>query len=122
MITIGPSKHSPGGVLRFGYYMPSPGDIALRLAMWVDSDEGREYVASHNIPEAPLPSGFVYIKNWGANEGVLEALDKAGVIHATGRVQRDGGAVLHIVELSGTAMAELEQQDPAKPPLSEPAS
>ncbi len=41
--------------------------------------------ASVNIPEAKLPTGFIFIKNWSENEGMLDALVSAGIVEDTGR-------------------------------------
>ena len=46
--------------------------------------------ATVNIPEAQLDAGKVFLKGWSENEGVPQALDKAGIVKLTGRTVPSG--------------------------------
>jgi hypothetical protein len=41
--------------------------------------------ATVNIPEYDLPEGFVIIKDWQENEGMLAALEQAGIVQDSGQ-------------------------------------
>ena len=53
-----------------------------RVALFLDDTNTGEAiaVASINIPEAIIPKGYAAIKNYGENEGVLEALIENKII------------------------------------------
>ena len=54
------------------------GRLALRL---VDAaDNSPIATASVNFPEASIPEGYIAIKNWSENEGILESLMEAGIV------------------------------------------
>lgn len=120
-ITIGPSEFSKGGTLRFGYYMPEPGDSVHRLAMWVDGADGaREYVASVNV-EGPAPDvDCVYLKGWSENEGVPEALAKAGAVQLHDVQRVTGNVIAQRAQLTAAGVEELARQNPNRPPFVEP--
>jgi len=62
-------------VLEYGEY--GNGRVAIQLA----SVDGEPLcVATVNLPNADVPDGHVLIKNYSENEGILDALVKAGVI------------------------------------------
>jgi len=63
-----------------------------RLAMTLMDKETREEmaVATVNMPEIFLQSGEVLVKTWSENQGVLEALQEAGVVVPTGLTYRSG--------------------------------
>jgi hypothetical protein len=46
--------------------------------------------ATVNLPEQTLGPDEVFIKNWGENEGMLRALQDAGIVRATGETVRSG--------------------------------
>lgn len=51
---------------------------ALRL---VDAEDNSPIAqASVNFPEVNIPDGYIAIKNWSENEGVLESLMEAGIV------------------------------------------
>lgn len=56
---------------------------ALILSINGNYDE-YSIVASVNLPEVPLSEDHVFIKTWGENEGILEALEEAGIVESTG--------------------------------------
>jgi len=69
-----------------GFY--NNGRTALQL---VDVEDGSPYyIATVNIPEEELAEGCVFLKGWSENEGVPEALEKAGVVKLTGRIVASG--------------------------------
>lgn len=57
-----------------------------RLALVLVDVQNREdvAVATVNLPEAPLKPGEVFIKDYSENEGMLAALENAGIVKATG--------------------------------------
>lgn len=85
-LLVGPSVNSAGGCLQVGYY--AGGGVALS----VYSGQGKEYTATVNLVDHPLPEGEVWLKGWPENEGVPEALEAAGVVELTGRRQITGHA------------------------------
>lgn len=56
---------------------------ALILSISGNYDED-SIVASVNLPEIPLPEDHVFIKTWGYNEGILEALEESEIVESTG--------------------------------------
>lgn len=57
---------------------------ALVLSVSEQFDED-SIVASVNLPDNLLPNNeHVFIKTWGENKGILEALEEAGIVESTG--------------------------------------
>lgn len=57
------------------------GRVALEL---VEEMSGEPVaVASVNLPDAHCPAGYVFIKDWSENSGILKVLVEAGVIEQT---------------------------------------
>lgn len=57
--------------------------VCLKL---IDEDDGMEVVtATTNLPDIQLDENEVIIKNYSENEGVLQALIKAGVVYSPER-------------------------------------
>ncbi len=57
----------------------------------VDATDGSQVaVASVNIPDANIPVGFVCIKDWSENTGMLNSLLEADIIFDTGRTIPSG--------------------------------
>jgi hypothetical protein len=80
--TVGPSKYSKGGRVYLSTYAHG-GMIAL-IVKW-DDDYPPEYIATVNMSlSRPLAKNEVWLKGWGENEGVPEALEKAGILKLTG--------------------------------------
>lgn len=78
-LSVGPAVHSQGGQIGIGFY--GNGEIAL----FVESERGREAVATVNLegnePSPPtLSDDYVWLKGWSENEGLPEALEKAGLV------------------------------------------
>ena len=77
-----------GWKCRVDYAKYANGRTAMQL---VDVNTGESVaMVTVNLPDAPLAEGYVFIKDWSENEGVLDALDRAGVVKATARVVPTG--------------------------------
>ncbi len=56
-----------------------------RLAIQLHDDRGEPFAtATINVPTMPLAEDQVLIKDYGENEGLLMALEEAGVVRTTG--------------------------------------
>jgi hypothetical protein len=117
-IKIGPTAYSRGGVLKFGYYHPDAADKAFRLAMWVENANGeRQYTATVNTTGVPPGDGFVFLKHWSENDGVPEALERAGVVTLLDDYARCGHELAAKGKLTQAALDELARQNPRRPLL-----
>lgn len=57
-------------------------------------------VASVNLPDIPTGHpGFVHLKTWGENEGILEALQAVGMVESTGITHRTGFVAAPLVTI-----------------------
>lgn len=56
-----------------------------RLAVQLVFDQGPLAVATINLPDEPLGTDFVFIKNYSENEGMVDALVLAKVIEPRAR-------------------------------------
>jgi hypothetical protein len=74
------------------------GRTAILLHEIDDADSGLVAVATINIPDAEVGMNEVLIKDWSENEGMVEALQRAGVI----------GPVLDMVTSGYTAASKHE--------------
>lgn len=74
------------------------GRTAILLHEIDDEDSGLVAVATINIPDAEVGMNEVLIKDWSENEGMVEALQRAGVI----------GPVLDMVPSGYTAASKHE--------------
>ena len=64
------------------------GGLALRL---VDIEDGSAIAtATVNMPEYELAEGEILLKGWSENEGLPEALERAGIVELTGRAVANG--------------------------------
>jgi hypothetical protein len=106
---VGPSTHSKGGVLRFGYYMPDAGDTVHRVAMWTESAGCMpEITFTVNLEDEPPQGGVVWLKTWSENDGAAEALELAGVVQLQKEWRRAGFSIARKALLTAAALAELE--------------
>ena len=55
--------------------------------------------ATTNIAGFKVPDGYILIKDWSENEGMLECLTKAGVIEPTGEKVSTGFVQAHVAKL-----------------------
>lgn len=73
------------------------GRVALRL---VERATGEPWArATTNLPDAPLGEGEVFIKDYAENEGMLAALELAGVVEATGLYETSGYVTVPVARL-----------------------
>jgi hypothetical protein len=76
------TKYTDGEVeLKFGYY--SNGSIAIK-GYSTDGLHECVFIATVALSTIPAP-GFVFLKGWSENEGLPEALVKAGIVELTGK-------------------------------------
>lgn len=59
------------------------GRVGLRLLSVGDGSPIA--VATVNIPDVKLPEGYVFIKDWSENTGMLKCLVEAGIVEDTGQ-------------------------------------
>lgn len=55
--------------------------------------------ATVNIPEVELKENEVLIKNYSENEGMLEALERAGIVWRTGESVSNGRVTIPVAKL-----------------------
>lgn len=93
---VGKAKHTIGGEVRSAFY--HDGSVALQIF----SARGKEATATVCLsPEGPTPKeGFVWLKGWGGNEGMPEALEKAGIVKRTGETHPTGFVNAELAELT----------------------
>jgi len=77
-LKVGPLKYGQGGTIGIGFY------VGGAIALVIESDRGIEAKATVNIPGVILPEGHIILKDWSENEGIPEALIKAGLVELTG--------------------------------------
>jgi hypothetical protein len=82
--------------VHFSKYQVGDGD---RVAIQLSQDHEPLCTATVNIPEYPLGTKEVLIKDWSENEGVFEALLEAGIVKDTGKAVRTGFVIAHVAEL-----------------------
>lgn len=74
----------------------SNGRIALEL---IDAEDGETVmVATVNIPDAMIEKDELIIKNYSENEGVLEALQKEGIVGPIIKTVRTGFVTCPVVK------------------------
>ena len=105
-LICGKTKFSDGGVVRFGHYETADGPVAV----WVERDGERQFVATINIPECPLDEGCVWLKGWCENEGVPEALEKAGVVELIDAFAPAGYSVATGARLTPAALSQIRSE------------
>ncbi len=90
-------------VVRFARYRDT-GHVAIRL----EDPEGMPFAtATVNAPDVFLEGDEVLIKNWSENEGILDALVRAGIVKVTPMRVTVGRAVAPVCKLTGLARARL---------------
>lgn len=61
-----------------------------------DAFDGEQITtASVNLPDEPIEDGYIFIKNWSENDGILEVLEEAGIVKRTGRMVPTGFVEAH---------------------------
>ena len=86
--------------LQFGRY--TNGRLAISL---YDVDDKPFATATINVPAMPLAQNQVLIKDYDENEGLLEALDNAGLVRTTGVRCRLGFVQADVCHLLSAAPA-----------------
>jgi hypothetical protein len=96
------------GVRKTNY--PAGGRAAIVL--WDKEHDEIGYVATVNLPDAPLLGNQTFIKDYSENEGMLKALQDAGIVKDTGLRVRSGFVQVPIAEFQGRFRDFVpEQQD-----------
>lgn len=73
------------------------GRLAIEL---VDREDGMPYTrATVNLPDDPLGPDEVFVKDYAENEGVLDALEAAGLVKRTGRVVDQGYVKIPVAKI-----------------------
>jgi hypothetical protein len=90
--------------VRFHRYNVDLRRVAITLLTL--SGEALAKVTVHQ-PAVSLAPEEVLIKDWSENEGLLEALVKAGVIETTGRTEPVGFEDAHVCTLTTDALKEV---------------
>jgi hypothetical protein len=73
--------------LRFHTYANN-GSVALEF--WDPEEDEPYYRATVNLPQEALAPNCVWLKGWSENEGLPEAMEKAGIVRLTGRTAPTG--------------------------------
>lgn len=74
---------------------------ATALVLWDTREDDIAAVATVNVPEYVLRPNEVLIKDYSESEGMLRALEDAGVVKATGITARSGFVEIPVAELQG---------------------
>ena len=64
-----------------------------RTAVVLEDEEGLYAVATVNLPDEPLEDGYVFVKDYSENEGMLQALVDAGIVERTDKDTVQSGYV-----------------------------
>lgn len=75
------------------------GRTAIRLT--IAATDELMGVATVNLPDETLQDGYVFIKDWGENAGMLDALTEAGIVVPTGATVIAGHCKADICRLVG---------------------
>jgi len=95
---VGPARYTNGGRVEVkGYY--SDGSIALTII----GENGPEATPTICLaPDGPVPpDGCVWLKGWSENEGIPDALEKAGIAQRTGETYFMGPIKAELARLYG---------------------
>lgn len=105
-LKVGPAKFMPGGYLEFAVY-PFNNEIAIRIYNEDGNPEATATVALQDAPNARSRNG-VWLKGWSENEGIPEALEKAGIVKLTDEMHATGFCEAVFAELTPVALAAFE--------------
>lgn len=102
---VGPARYTAAGTVKFARY--GSGEIAMQI---INANGERECVATVSLvpygAEHPGEHG-VWLKDWSENDGIADALVKAGVVTLTGKSHVTGFVVAKHARLTAAAIAEL---------------
>lgn len=104
-LTVGPAAYTQGGFICIGFYEDG-GAVALSI---VDADGFPEAKATVNMPEITVTEGLMILKNWSENEGIPEALVKAGLVELTGLTVTNGFVNAPLARPTAKLAAEIEK-------------
>jgi len=106
-LKVGPAKFMGGGYVEFTRY-PYNGETAIRIFAEDGEPEATATVAIENAPTAHTRNG-VWLKGWSENEGVPEALEKAGIVKLTGETHPTGFCEAVFGELTPAALEAMAE-------------
>lgn len=97
-------KHwTSGGNVRFSHYVESGEDALIIVA-----DNGERLTTATVALWPPSPraeDGEAWLKGWGQNEGLPEALQAAGIVTLTDRFEATGYEAAQLAKLTPEAIA-----------------
>ena len=111
MLKVGPYKYNRvGGNVKFGRYAND------QIAIQIVSNRGIESTATVALvnPKYQLGSGnetHCWLKGWSENEGLPEALEKAGIVKLTGDLASTGFVFAQLAKLTDNALREMRKQE-----------
>lgn len=105
-LKVGPAKWTPGGLIEFARYRD--GEIVILVINPVDGEREAKATASlEGAPSAAIRNG-VWLKGWSENEGLPEALEKAGICTRTGEKWPTGFCEAEFATLSPEALEAID--------------
>jgi len=106
VLRVGAAKWTKGGTIKFGRY--GSGELAIQIINELDGQPEAKATVSLVGYGAPHPGEHgVWLKGWSENEGIPEALSKAGIVTLTGRTWETGYTEAQHGELTDAARAAL---------------
>lgn len=72
-----------------------------RIALQLMDEEGPVAVGTVNVEDVEIPSDCVIVKNYSENEGMLEALQQAGIVGVVVRQIRTGFVTVPVCKYLG---------------------
>ena len=103
-IMIPPAKYTREAELHIQWY----GDGTPALVLYCNGE--RVAKASVNMGDyiaEPLPHGEVWLKGWSENDGLPEAMERAGAVKRTGRTHPAGFAEAQHAELTAAVLEKM---------------
>jgi len=112
VLRMGAAKWTKGGPIKFGRY--GSGELAIQIMNPEDGQPEAKATVSLVLYGAPDTGEVaVWLKGWSENEGIPEALARAGIVTLTGRTWTTGYTeALHgeLTEAARTALAAWESR------------
>lgn len=106
VLRMGAAKWTKGGLIKFGRY--GSGELAIQIINETDGQPEAKATVSLVPYGAEDPGEFgVWLKGWSENEGIPEALEKAGIVQLTGAQHSTGYTFAQHGVLTDTARAAL---------------
>ncbi len=106
----GPAKYFRPATVLISQY---PHDGSTALVADPGTENQQVYTVCLYDPPAPMRSGHVWLKGWGANEGAPEALEDAGLVKLTGMTWPAGFCMAQEAKLLNGG-AEMSPAEPTK--------